>query len=125
MDSQELATLIATKVVADTGIIVAVIGLIGVLVGAIIGVFGTLLLHWLQSAPQRKLDKKRTELLSIMLEDARFPKHWRQLSTLSRVIGASEATTKRLLIDLGARGSEKNDGCWGLLTHHPLNKTEE
>ena len=125
VDSQALATLIAAKVAADTGVAVAVIGLIGVLVGAAIGVCGTLLLHWLQSAPQRKLDKQRAVLLTTMLDDARFPQHWRQLATLSRVVGASEATTKRLLIGLGARGSEKDDGLWGLLKHHPLNTTGE
>jgi len=32
---------------------------------------------------------------------------WRKLSTLFRVIGADRDTTTRLLIELGARGSEK------------------
>lgn len=83
MDSEALATLIAAKVAAATGITVAVMGLIGVLVGAVIGVCGTLLLHWLQSAPQRKPGKQRAALLTAMLDDDRFPQHWRQLSTLA------------------------------------------
>lgn len=120
MDSQALATLIAAKVTADTGLTVAVIGLIGVFIGAIIGVCGSLLLHWLQSAPQRKLDKQRSDLLFQMLNNPTYD--WRSLSTLSRVIGASEATTKRLLIGISARGSEKKDGMWGLLSRHPLNE---
>lgn len=125
MDSQALATLIAAKVAAEAGTIVAAIGFIGVIVGAVIGVCGTLLLYWLQTAPKRKLDKQRSALLLAMLDDSQFPQHWRQLSTLSRVIGATEATTKRLLIEIGARGSEKDDSLWGLRKHHPLDKTEK
>ena len=125
MDPQALATLIAAKVASDTNVTVAVIGLIGVLVGAVIAVFGPFISHWLQSASRRKLDRERTALLTTMLNDGRFPNHWRKISTLARVIGASEATTKRLLISLGARGSENDDGLWGLLIYHPLNKTEE
>lgn len=55
-------------------------------------------------------------------------KEWRKLSTLSRVIGADADTTKRLLIELGARGSEKprEDGeeVWGLISKHPLEQIE-
>jgi hypothetical protein len=125
VDPQALATLIAAKVAADTSVTVATIALIGVLVGAIVGVLGTLLLYLLQSASRRKLDKQRSVLLTTMLDDNRFPNHWRKLSTLARVVGASEATTKRLLIGLGARSSENDDGFWGLLSHHPLSKTGE
>ena len=123
MDPEALAALIAAKIAASTGITVAMIGFIGVVVGAVVGVCGTLLLHWLQSASKRKLDRQRIALLATMLDDDRFQHHWRQLSTLSRVIGASEVTTTRLLIELGARGSENDDGLWGLLKHHPLNST--
>lgn len=125
MDPQQLAESIATKVVAETDFWVAIVGFVGVAVGALIGVGGTLLLHWLQSQPKRRLDQQRSTLLTSMLEDDRFTGHWRKLSTMARVIGATEATTTRLLIGLGARGSENNDGLWGLVKHHPLNKTEQ
>ena len=53
---------------------------------------------------------------------------WRKLSTLSRVIGADDDTTRRLLIQLGARGSEKPRGdceeVWGLISKHTLEKIE-
>ena len=53
---------------------------------------------------------------------------WRKLSTLSRVIGADADTTRRLLIQLLARGSEKPRGdgeeVWGLISKHPLEKIE-
>lgn len=125
MNSQQLAESIATKVVAETDFWVAIIGFTGVAVGALIGVGGTLLLHWLQFGPKRKLDKQRSTLLTSMLDDDRFTGRWRKLSTMARVIGASEATTTRLLIGLGARGSENKDGLWGLIKHHPLNKTKQ
>lgn len=122
MDSQQLAESIATKVVAETDLWVAIIGFTGVAVGALIGVGGTLLLHWLKSGPKRKLNKQRSTLLTSMLEDDRFTGRWRKLSTMARVIGASEATTTRLLIGLGARGSENSDDLWSLINHQPLNK---
>ena len=31
---------------------------------------------------------------------------WRKLETLMRVIGSDDTTTKRLLLEIGARGSE-------------------
>ena len=58
-----------------------------------------------------------------MLEDERFPEQWRKLSTLSSVIGSNNETTKRLLIEVEARGSESNNELWGLIKHHPLDQT--
>ena len=53
---------------------------------------------------------------------------WRKLSTLARVIGADTYTTRRLLIELGARGSEKPredlEEVWGLISKHPLENIE-
>lgn len=124
MNKHELATIIAAKVAADAGIMVSVIGILGVTIGAVITVCGTLLLHWLKYKPQRELDSQRAAILTAMLTDDRFQEHWRKLSTLARVVGASEATTKRLLIGIGARSSEKDDGLWGLLKYHSLETTE-
>jgi len=36
------------------------------------------------------------------------------------VIGADEATTKRLLLEIGARGSEDGQDLWGLLERNPF-----
>lgn len=121
MNPQLIASEVATKVVAETDFLIAIIGFSGVAVGAFVGVAGALLLHWVRSSPRRRLDMQRTKLLITMLDDSRFPNAWRQLSTLARVIGTSEATATRLLIGLGARGSENQDGLWGLIKHHPLN----
>jgi hypothetical protein len=100
------------------------IGIIGAFVGGFLTIVGQLLVHWLQNRRVRALDEARTRLLRQMLER----KDWRRLSTLSRVIGADADTTKRLLIELGARGSEKprEDGeeVWGLISRHPLERIE-
>jgi hypothetical protein len=55
----------------------------------------------------------------------RFTNNWRNISTLSRVVGADEETTKKLLIEIGARGSELDDKLWGLIKYHPLDKIVE
>ena len=124
MDTNEIATKVAEQVVSDTKFWIAVIGIIGGIVGSLFTLAGNVLLHWLKNRPQKKLDQKRKDLLRQMLDDDRFAEKWRNLSTLSAVIGADENETKRLLIEVGARGSEKNDGKWGLLKNHPLPTNE-
>lgn len=125
MDTTTLANQIAQKIVADTALWVAVIGLIGVIIGAALTIAGNLLLHWFQNRARERLDNARKKLLEKMLDDNRFPDRWRKLSTLSRVVGANEETTMRLLIDVDARGSEKDDGLWGLIKHHPFSETQQ
>ena len=120
MDESQLAIEIAKQVASDTKFWVAIVGLIGVVIGGIITVAGNFLLHHYKEKPQKELDKARIEILTTMLEDERFPEKWRNLSTLSSVIGASDEETKRLLIKSKARGSEKADGKWGLIKHHPF-----
>jgi len=85
---------------------------------------GNLLLNWLQHRDEKTLDDARKKLLEKMLNAT----DWRKLSTLFRVIGADRDTTTRLLIELGARGSEtlRPDGeeVWGLISKHPLEQIE-
>lgn len=51
----------------------------------------------------------------------RSPKYqWRKLETLKHVIGADEETTKRLLLEVGARASEDGQPLWGLIERNPL-----
>ena len=50
---------------------------------------------------------------------------WRNLETLKRVIGADGDTTIRLLLDVGARGSQKGNVVWGLIARNPLPETEQ
>lgn len=100
------------------------IGVIGAVVGGCVAIAGQLVVHWFQNRQARALDKARTKLLRQMLEH----KDWRKLSTLTRVVGANADNTRRLLIELGARGSEKpredDEEVWGLISKHPLEKIE-
>src|SRR5436309_15524552 len=100
------------------------IGFIGACVAGFLAIVGQLFVHWLQNRKAWALDGARTRLLRQMLEGG----NWRRLSTLSRVIGADADATRRLLIELGARGSEKawEDGeeVWGLISKHPLERIE-
>lgn len=124
MNGEELARQIANQVLRDTQFWIALVGLIGAVVGAVLIITGNLLLHWLQDRKQNSLDEARKRLLEQMLNAS----DWRKLSTLFRVIGADPDTTKRLLIEIGARGSEKQrqdeEELWGLISKHPLNRIE-
>jgi len=120
MDESTLATTISTQVVSDTKFWIAIIGIIGGIVGSLLTLSGNIFLHNLKEKPKKELDKKRKTILKTMLEDERFSEKWRNINTLSAVIGASKEETKRLLVEIEARGSEKADGKWGLIKYHPL-----
>ncbi|MCH8113370.1 MAG: hypothetical protein IH905_15685 [Proteobacteria bacterium] len=78
------------------------LGIIGVAVGSI----GQFLIdhfrHKRETKAQRELDDRRKELLKNALENPPPGAEWRQLQTLSRIIGADYETTTRLLIEIGA-----------------------
>jgi len=114
--------LAATK--GDSTLAVAIVGLVGVIIGALISILGNVLLYYLQNKHKDTLDDLRKGLLLKMLESDRSPNKWRKLETLSRVIGADDETTKRLLIEIEARGSESESNSWGLIKYHPLDKIE-
>ena len=102
----------------DPAFLVGVVGFLGVIAGSIITIVGNISIECLRNKHQKTIDAQRQQLLKEMLEDSRF--EWRKLSTLSSVIGCSEEDTKTHLIAIKARGSEKNDAKWGLLSRHPL-----
>jgi hypothetical protein len=125
VDTSALAAEVAARVTAATSPCVALVGLIGVVAGALITVVGTLLRDHLQARPRRELDKQRKKVLLEMLRDKRFDGGWQKLATMSRVVGADEEATKRLLFEVGARGSERDDGMWGLIENHPFDKVDQ
>ncbi len=100
------------------------IGVIGGIAGGLLVIGGNLLLEWFKQRAKKKRDEPRKEILRKMLRDERFPERWRKLRTLMHVIGADEATTKRLLIEIGARGSEDGEELWGLIEDHPFGKKD-
>ena len=92
-------------------------GFFGTLAGAVATLGGIILTERLNSHRQARKDKPREELLKKMLENG-FS--WRSLSTLSNVTGLDEDEAKRLLVEIGARGSETNPSLWGLVSRNPL-----
>lgn len=117
MAEQELS-LIATKVVSDTKFWIALVGVIGAIVGSALTIVGNFVIEWFRNRKQKAIDDARRRILKEMLQDEAF--EWRDLSTLSAVVGCDEQQTKTHLIAIGARGSEKSDDKWGLITRHPL-----
>lgn len=99
-------------------VLVALIGFAGVVVGALVNVLTAYVTLRMRREQQTKLDKLRQKLLKTMLDDSKFT--WRRLDTLKHVAGADDATTVRLLLDLGARASEDGQDLWGLISRNPF-----
>ncbi|CAM3155654.1 TPA: hypothetical protein KD885_004733 [Vibrio parahaemolyticus] len=117
MTEQEISQ-IAAKVVSDSKFWIALIGIIGAVIGSILTIVGNLVIEWFKARNERNIAKARQDILKNMLSDPKF--EWRNISTLAAVIGCDEESTKNHLIAINARGSEKNDGKWGLISRHPL-----
>ena len=86
------------------GIVIALVGLGGALIGSLSTLAGQFLTHHLRQSSEKKRDAPRRALLKSMLKAN--PAGWRRLDTLSHVIGAEPETMKRLLLDIDARASE-------------------
>ena len=99
-------------------IVIAGIGFIGVVVGAICtSVAEIVKISFLQRSA-KKAEKARKELLRSMLNHPDYP--WRSFTRLKHVIGADDDTTRTLLLHLGARASEDGDDMWGLISRNPF-----
>jgi hypothetical protein len=97
-----------------TAIIAATAALLGTIIGPLANAFS----DKLKDSFKAQKDDPRKKLLLTMLTNKRFK--WRKLETLCKVIGADEDTTKRLLIEVGARGSENESNVWGLISRNPF-----
>jgi len=95
-------------------------GLFGVFVGGFVSWIGIWLKYKIDTNRGLKLDNLRKADLQEMLESTSNEKEWRKLETLSRVIGADFETTTRLLVEIGARGSESGNEVWALKSKKPL-----
>ena len=104
-------------------IIIALIGVLGAIIGSISTVAVQFLKYKLEQKEKKKRDQPRKELLKEMLLDERF--EWRKFETLKHVIGSDDDTTKRLLLEIGARASEDGQNLWGLKSRNPLQKVEQ
>lgn len=95
-------------------------GVAGVTIGGAIQFGFNLARDWFQSRKQTRLDDMRKDLLREALENPPSGTEWRKLTTLCGIIGAKPEETTRLLIELGARGSESQEDVWALLSERPL-----
>lgn len=98
----------------------ALIGLLGAGVGAAATLAAVWLQHHFKTQQQGKIDAARKEMLATMLNHMPPGIEWRRLETLARVIGTDNAEATRLLIELGARGSEAEENVWALRSRKPL-----
>lgn len=121
MNEHDLAQKIAEAVVKDAQFWAAVVGFIGVVVGALVTIGGNILLHWYQSRRGSAIDNARKKLLREMLDNSGF-KEGRSLETLSKVTGATHEDCRRLLIEVEARGFTLGDGRegWTYIKNRPL-----
>ena len=90
---------------------------LGALAGAAASLAGILTTDWLQARRKAEANKPTKKLLKDMLKSGQ---NWRRLSTLANVTGLTESEVKKLLVEIGARGSETNPALWGLVSRNPL-----
>lgn len=100
-------------------ITIALIGVGGAVIGSIATLAGNFLMHWLKTRDEKNKEKPARVLLTEMLNHNDYT--WRKLDTPMHVIGANEETTKRLLLEVGARASEDGQNLWALKSRAPLN----
>lgn len=97
------------------------------IVGALVGVLGTLavtyLNHCLQNRRTFSLAEKRRARLHRELESKKYI--WRSIERLAAVIGADENVATELLIEIGARASMTSKKVWALETRAPFPDDEK
>jgi hypothetical protein len=102
----------------DSGV-AALVGSIG---GAIVGTLGTLGTTWLSAHLNKKKPDAAEEAAKVLLRTLlNRPKwKWARIETLSNAVGSDEVTVRRLLLEIGARGSLIDGHVWGLLSRNPI-----
>ena len=91
--------------------------LLGALIGGVFTLLGSLLNDYLSDRRAEARDRPARELLRQMLSTNY---DWRKLTTMANVIGATHDRTTRLLLEIGARGSESDGESWSLIKRNPL-----
>ena len=92
------------------------------IIGGAIGTGGTWVTTFLNAHFNRK-PKDEGELFAsnLLTKALNNPGlKWRSINALSNIIGTDEPTTRRLLLGIGARGSERDGNLWGLVSRNPL-----
>jgi hypothetical protein len=77
--------------------------------------------EWRDNRSETLIHGPRKDMLRELLADDAF--EWRTLRTLARASGTEPEECRRLLIEIGARGSTGDDEeLWGLLQRHPISE---
>ncbi len=91
-------------------------------IGSVVGGLGSFGATWLGAYLNRKKpdpsEEAAKDLLRELLEDAQAG--WRSMDTLANVVGTDQPTVRRLLLEIGARGSMKDGRLWGLVSRNPV-----
>lgn len=92
------------------------------LLGAVVGGVATFATTWLNAHLERTktdpADEAAKKLLLALLDRPKFK--WSSIDTLANVVGTDEAVVRRLLLEIGARGSMRDGKLWGLVSRNPL-----
>jgi hypothetical protein len=89
--------------------------------GASVGVVGSLLTTWLNAILTRSGDKQyERKTMEILREALQKGENWQSLPSLAALIGAPEGQAKELLIMLGARTRQSQPSMWGLRSKNPF-----
>jgi hypothetical protein len=102
----------------------AVFGFLGTIVGAITTIVALFVKERIDRRRKEAEEAPRKALLLNMLRNRPAGVEWRKMETLSGVIGAPRDETARLLIAIGARGSETGEDVWALISERPLPQSE-
>lgn len=98
--------------------IIALIGVAGAIIGSFAAIAASIANQYYSNRLAKKADEPRRDLLRQMLDHPDYK--WRNIDTLMHVIGADEESTKRLLLEIGARASENGNPQWSLISRSPL-----
>jgi hypothetical protein len=89
--------------------------------GASVGVVGSLLTTWLNALLTRSGDRQyERKTMEILREALQKGENWQSLPSLAALIGAPEDEAKQLLIMLGARTRQTQPSMWGLRSKNPF-----
>lgn len=97
-----------------------------VILGGAVGVIGTWGTTWLNHYYERSQKNESEESAKALLKELlEVPEYkWRKIDTLANVVGTNQATVRRLLLEIGGRGSVKNGSLWGLISRNPIKKAQ-
>ena len=77
--------------------------------------------EWKEKRDEVRIHGPRKRLLLQLLEDEKYD--WRYLTTLARTTGMKHDECRRLLVEIGARGSlGDRSEMWALISRKPIDK---